>query len=155
RQRGRIEKPSALSRTDAIDEAGGVAVVAATPSSQAGARGASPQIASTNCSVRGHFGDEASLTPSATGRRSHTAAPPESLRMTATDCGIVAATPSSQAGARGASPRVANTNCLVRGHFGDEASLTPSATGRRSHTAAAPPESLRMTATHYGKVPGD
>src|SRR5437773_2612513 len=68
--------PVRLSRSAAVHCAGGVAVVAATPSSQEGARGAPPRLGDTNCLVRLPFGDEASPSLSATGRRSHTIAAP-------------------------------------------------------------------------------
>src|SRR5438874_11473468 len=57
-----------LSRNDAAV----AAPVASTPSSQEGARDASPRLEDANSSVSLPPGDEASPAPSATGRRSHT-----------------------------------------------------------------------------------
>jgi len=56
----------------------------------------------------------------------------------------VAATPPSQEGARGASPRLDGTDCLVLPPFGDEASPAHSATGRRRHISAVRTASLRL-----------
>ena len=76
------------------------------------------------------------------------AAQPVALQRTNGGCLSVAAAPSPQEGARGASPRGEPAAPPPRNAPGDEASPPLSATGRRSHTSGASP-SLLAGVPHY------